>query len=306
MIFQISLDNKGLLLYNYIVSEKERIIKVKKRILAGIALAAASIMTISGCSFLQPQNTNALGTYDFTQMNLIQCKEPVEGQDVAVIETNKGTMTAVLYTEYAPKTIENFKIRVEEGFYNGKPFFALQQGIYGLTGASNEEGTEGITQDGNFIPNECSVDLWPFKGALLSYSSKMGYSDSRFFFCGALEITEENFKELRGYQDKETGEQIIPEELLEQFVKRGSVPGFAGSYTVFGQVINGFDVLDEILWTTADKKTMKPTEELIITKITLDTYAKDKFELEEPTADKFVTAEEIEQIPDEMNSQANN
>ena len=60
------------------------------------------------------QTTNALGTYDFTQMDLVQLNKPSEGQDVAVIETNLGTITAVLYAEFAPKTVANFKKRAED------------------------------------------------------------------------------------------------------------------------------------------------------------------------------------------------
>ena len=272
---------------------------MKKRILSVIA-AVLGVTMLTGCSLFGGQSTNAMGSYDFTQMDLIQLDKPAEGQDVAVIETNVGTMTAVLYTEYAPNTIANFKKRAEEGFYNGKPFFAIQQGIYAISGASNEEGTEGITDDGKFIPNECSVNLWPFKGAMMGYSNEMGYSDSRFFFCGALEITEENLKELRGYTDQETSQQVIPEELLEAFVKRGSVPGFAASYTVFGQVINGFDTLDKILWTDSDSNTKKPSENIIIEKITIDTYSEGKYAIEEPTADKYLTAEEIEKLESEL------
>lgn len=248
------------------------------------------------------QTTNALGSYDFTEMNLVQLDKPADGQDVAVIETNVGTITAVLYAEFAPNTVANFKKRAEEGFYDGKPFFALQKGIYAITGASNDEGTEGITDDGKYIENECSVNLWPFKGALLGYSTQQGYSDSRFFFTGALEITEENKKELRGYTNQETSAQVIPEELITAFEKRGSVPGFAGAYTVFGQVINGFDVLDKILWTNSDKSNMKPLEDLKIVKVTLDTYKDGKFAIEEPTSDKYLSAEEIAKIQNESNS----
>lgn len=248
------------------------------------------------------QTTNALGSYDFTEMNLVQLDKPADGQDVAVIETNVGTITAVLYAEFAPNTVANFKKRAEEGFYDGKPFFALQKGIYAITGASNDEGTEGITDDGKYIENECSVNLWPFKGALLGYSTQQGYSDSRFFFTGALEITEENKKELRGYTNQETSAQVIPEELITAFEKRGSVPGFAGTYTVFGQVINGFDVLDKILWTDSDKSNMKPLEDLKIVKVTLDTYKDGKFAIEEPTSDKYLSAEEIAKIQNESNS----
>lgn len=258
-----------------------------------------TVTAFSGCSMLGGQNTNALGSYDFSEMNLVQLDKPAEGQDVAIIETNVGTITAVLYAEFAPNTVANFKKRTEEGFYDGKPFFALQKGIYAITGASNDEGTEGITDDGKYIENECSVNLWPFKGSLLGYSSQQGYSDSRFFFTGALELTEENKKELRGYTNQETSAQVIPEELITAFEKRGSVPGFAGTYTVFGQVINGFDVLDKILWTDSDKSNMKPLEELKIVKVTLDTYKDGKFTIEEPTSDKYLSAEEIEKIQNE-------
>lgn len=273
-----------------------------KRKLAAILAGITAITAFSGCSMLGGQTTNALGSYDFTEMNLVQLDKPADGQDVAVIETNVGTITAVLYAEFAPNTVANFKKRAEEGFYDGKPFFALQKGIYAITGASNDEGTEGITDDGKYIENECSVNLWPFKGALLGYSTQQGYSDSRFFFTGALEITEENKKELRGYTNQETSAQVIPEELITAFEKRGSVPGFAGAYTVFGQVINGFDVLDKILWTDSDKSNMKPLEDLKIVKVTLDTYKDGKFAIEEPTSDKYLSAEEIAKIQNESNS----
>ncbi|MBR4305655.1 MAG: peptidylprolyl isomerase [Ruminiclostridium sp.] len=274
---------------------------MKKRILSAVALAMTAVMTFSGCSFFQ-QSTNAMGSYDFEEMELIQLKKPVEGQDVAIIETDCGTITAVLYTEYAPKTIENFKNRAKEGFYDGKSFFAIETGVYALTGASNEEGTEGVTEDGKFIENECSVNLWPFKGALMGYSSRAGYSDSRFFFAGAVEITEDDIKELKGYTNEETSQQVIPNELIDAFTTQGSVPGLAASYTVFGQVINGFEVLDEILWTASDINSKKPEKDIKIKKITLDTYAEGKFVLEEPTADKFLTKEEMEKLEQQLNS----
>lgn len=271
---------------------------MKKRIVAALAAVITALPLINGCSLFggSQQVTNAIGSYDFTHMELVQLNNPAEGQDVAIIETNMGTMTAVLYAEYAPNTVANFKKRVEEGFYDNKPFFALQEGVYAITGAANEEGTEGRTDDGQFIENECTVNLWPFKGALLGYSGQMGYCDSRFFFTGAIEITEENKKELSGYVDEETSSQIIPNELINAFEKRGSVPGLAGAYTVFGQLINGYDTLDKILWSGMDEKTQKPTSELIIKKITLDTYSEGKFTIEEPTADKYLSAEDIEKL----------
>ncbi len=282
---------------------------MKKKFIAAFAVVLSAAM-LSGCSlFGAQQSTNAMGSYNFEEMRLVQLEEPAEGMDVAVFDTTEGTMTAVLYTEYAPNTISNFKKRAEEGFYNDKPFFAIQKGIYGITGASNDEGTEGLTEDGNFIPNECSVDLWPFKGALLGYSTNgtknnEGYSDSRFFFAGAVEMTDDNMEELRGYTDTETSKQVIPEDLIAALRSRGSVAALAGNYTVFGQVISGFDTLDKILWRESDPNNMRPKEEVKILSVKLDTYSKDKYPVEEPTADKYVTAEELETAESNASSQA--
>lgn len=90
-----------------------------RRKLAAVLAGIITVTAFSGCSMLGNQTTNALGTYDFTQMDLVQLNKPSEGQDVAVIETNLGTITAVLYAEFAPKTVANFKKRAEEGFYDG-------------------------------------------------------------------------------------------------------------------------------------------------------------------------------------------
>ena len=47
---------------------------------------------------------------------------------------------------------------------------------------------------------------------------------------------------------------------------------------------------------------MKPLEELKIVKVTLDTYKDGKFTIEEPTSDKYLSAEEIAKIQNESNS----
>ena len=95
---------------------------MKKRILSVVALATAAVMTFSGCSFFQQESTNAMGSYDFEAMKLVQLEKPVEGQDVAIIETDCGTITAVLYADYAPNTVTNFKNRIKEGFYDDNTF----------------------------------------------------------------------------------------------------------------------------------------------------------------------------------------
>ena len=46
---------------------------------------------------------------------------------------------------------------------------------------------------------------------------------------------------------------------------------------------------------------MKPLEEIKIVKVTLDSYKDGKFTIEEPTSDKYLTAEEIAELQNESN-----
>lgn len=245
---------------------------LKKKIIGALA-AASMLLTMTGCSLFSTTPTSALGTYDFTQMELVQLEEPYEGQPVATIETSLGTITAVLYPNYAPNTVANFIARVNDGFYDGKKIYGVQPGAYFITGASNEEGTAGVTEDGKPIANECSVDLWPFKGAMMAYNGNAGYGDSRFFVVNNVELTDDDVETLRSYKDAD-GNQKIPEELIQAFIREGSVPHVAGLYTVFGQAIDGLDVVEKLTEVEINSDAMNPIEDIYINKITLSEYKK--------------------------------
>ncbi len=236
------------------------------------ALLAAGILSASGCALFGGSGAaSAIGSYDFSQMELIQFDEPYEGQPLAVIETSEGTIRAVLYPEYAPNTVDNFVNRANEGFYDGKEIYALVEQALFLTGSYNEEGTQGYTNDGQPIANECSVDLWTFRGALCSYSGKTGYGDSRFFVINNKDLTEDELAELRSYKDSD-GNQRLPEELITAFVEKGSVAHLAGRYTVFGQTIEGFDVIEKICTAACDEKTAKPLNEMKLVSVKITEY----------------------------------
>ena len=88
------------------------ILRFTKRIAAALA-GIIAVTAFSGCSLFSTQSTNAIGTYDFTQMNLVQLDKPAKGQDEDLIETNVGTLTAVSNKELATKTL--YRICTEHG-----------------------------------------------------------------------------------------------------------------------------------------------------------------------------------------------
>lgn len=237
-----------------------------------LALTAAGLLSLSGCALFGGNSTvSAIGTYDFSQMELIQFNEPYEGQPLAEIDTTLGTIRAVLYPEYAPNTVDNFINRANEGFYDGKDIYALVENAFFLTGSYNEEGTQGYTNDGQPIANEYSVNLWTFRGALCAYNGQAGYGDSRFFVINNKELTEDEITQLRSFKDEE-GNQRLPEELITAFIEKGSVAHFAGCYTVFGQTIEGFEVIEEICNAERDESTARPLNEIKLNSVKITEY----------------------------------
>ncbi len=249
-----------------------------KKKFAAIA-AAIAISVLSGCSLFGGNSTqSAIGTYNFSEMNLVQLEEPYENQPMAVINTSEGTIKAVLYPEYAPNTVDNFINRANEGFYNGKDIYAIVEQAFFLTGSYNEEGTQGFTNDGKPIKNEYSVDLWTFKGALCAYSGQVGHGDSRFFVINDKPLSEEEIAQLRAFKN-EDGTQKIPEELITAFVEKGSVAHFAGCYTVFGQTIEGFDIIEKICAVETDESTAHPVSPITIESIEITEYTSSEEEV---------------------------
>lgn len=230
-------------------------------------------LLLSGCTitdWLTPSETTS--TVGQEPIHLLQMEEPAEGQETAQIQTGQGTITIVLYPEQAPQTVRQFKRLVNEGYYNGKPIF-LQSDIPALiSGASDETGEEGkvATEDGKPVEVEKSESLWHFSGAVSVLPKETGIfsttyvSDSRFFILGNIPPTDEIAAEMKEYE--------YPDSVIGAYQKRGGLPQYTGRYTVFGQVIDGMDVLERILKTEIDAATGHPSDATKIESITLSTY----------------------------------
>ena len=241
---------------------------MKKRLV--IPLAAATLL-LGGCSLFSSGYTSEALYYDYSEVEFIQFEEPEDGQTIAIIKTNMGDMTAVLYPEYAPNTVDNFINRANDGYYDNTKIFGIYQSYFAATGSSSEDGTTGASNDGELIPNECTPKLWPFKGALCSYSHVTGYGDSRYIICNTLEFDDKAFEEIRAVLDKNK-EQLFPEELIAAWAEHGAIPQYSGMFTVFGQIIDGMDVFEDIMNVGFDSETGRPNEDIIIYTVEITEY----------------------------------
>jgi cyclophilin family peptidyl-prolyl cis-trans isomerase len=80
-----------------------------------------------------------------------------------VFETNKGSITAELYEDKAPKTTANFIDLIERGFYDGLKFHRYEPGFVIQGGDPKGNGTGGFvdpsTKKERRIPLEVSPEL---------------------------------------------------------------------------------------------------------------------------------------------------
>ncbi len=131
----------------------------------------------------------------------------------AIIETERGTMVVELYPAVAPKTVANFETLTNKGFYNGLtwhrvvPDFVIQGG--------DPDGT-GMGGPGYNVPAEIDKKEHHLRGSLATArqgdqsNPQRESSGSQFYIC------------------------LAPQ------------PGLDGDYTIFGAVIKGMDVADQI------------------------------------------------------------
>lgn len=61
---------------------------------------------------------------------------------VAVIETNRGTISCELRPDAAPKTVENFQKLANQGWYDGHTFFRVEPGLL-IQGGSPDDSSTG-------------------------------------------------------------------------------------------------------------------------------------------------------------------
>lgn len=253
---------------------------MKRRIFAAFTAAAAlaSSLALSGCTFTS-SNYNAMMDYDFSSINLVQLEPPEDGDTIAIIDTDFGEIRAVLYEEYCPNTVAKFVERAEAGQYNNLPVYAVVTDTYFLTGGFEDEKGQfiGRKDDSEALEHECNVNLWPFRGALVTYSELPGYSDARYIVCNTdPTMTQEQIDELKQSlaetENRSDVEKANLSNLFDKFIEVGGVFGMAGTVTVFGQTYEGLDVVEKISALQSDEETYRPLETVMVKSVTISAY----------------------------------
>lgn len=178
---------------------------------------------------------------------LVACNQ--DKNSYALIETDYGNMKVMLYN-HTPKHKENFIKLAKEGFYKDLlfhrviPSFMIQGGDPQSRGAAPNTNL-GAGGPGYLIDAE--IGSPHVRGALAAARTggagnpEKKSSGSQFYVVQGQPQTEasmNNWEQRKGIKYNEAQRKL--------YIEKGGRPDLDMEYTVFGEVVEGFDVIDKI------------------------------------------------------------
>lgn len=189
-----------------------------------------------------------------------QLQKPAKGEKIAIMKTTMGDIKIRFFAKEAPKAVENFIGLAEKGYYNGIIFHRVIKDFMIQGGDPTGTGTGGESIWGADFEDEFNENLHNLRGTLSMANSGANTNGSQFFIVHApaqqKELTE--WMKSQGY----------PQELVELYQKYGGTPWLDNKHTVFGQVMEGMDVVDKIASVkTTGSPEDRPIEEVKINSV---------------------------------------
>ena len=183
-----------------------------------------------------------------------QLDKPLTGETVAIMHTNHGDISIRLFAEKAPKTVENFVTHAKDGYYNGLIFHRVINDFMIQGGDPTGTGCGGESIWGRPFKDEFDKELHNLRGALSMANAGPGTNGSQFFIVQAKAVHPQLLGQMKGLRD------YFPETVEAAYAEVGGTPHLDYKHSVFGQVFEGMDVVDEIaaVATNAQDKPLEP------------------------------------------------
>ena len=131
----------------------------------------------------------------------------LDPENTLILETTKGKATIALRPDLAPNHVARIKELAREGFYNGTPFHRVIEGFMAQGGDPTGTGMGG---SGKKLKAEFNAGKHVRGTCLMARAQSPDSADSQFFICF------------------------------------GDASFLNGQYTVWGEVVDGMDTIDQI------------------------------------------------------------
>ncbi len=224
--------------------------------------------------------------YGYYRKATMEVKNPIVTMEVE----NFGTIKLELYPEEAPQTVSNFIALANNGFYDGLKFHRVVKGFMIQGGDKNGDGT-GFPSLSDIEPNisEDQDREYNIVGEFLAngYDNTIKHKEGVISMARADYTSYSSTLTTQSYNS--AGSQF--------FIMTEDNNSLDGSYAAFGKVIEGMDVVhaiesvdvkeaetsdstEEATEETAEETTEEtekstPVEDVIISKVTVETYGID-------------------------------
>jgi peptidyl-prolyl cis-trans isomerase B (cyclophilin B) len=175
--------------------------------------------------------------------------KPADGDEVGIIETTKGKIIVMFFPQVAPNHVKNFIKLSKDGFYNGTRFHRCIPGFMIQGGDPNSRKLD-------------ASDLWGTGGPIDSSGNRLSVN-AEF----------SKLKHLRGVLSMARSSD--PNSAGSQFfIMQANYPSLDGKYSAFGKVLEGMDVVDEIvkLGNREDNGSVVPKNAVEINTVTIEKW----------------------------------
>ena len=168
---------------------------------------------------------------------------PAAGDTVAIINTTKGTIKVKLFPEETPKTFENFTTHAKNGYYDGIIFHRVIKDFM-IQGGQNKDGR---LDPGYRVPAEFKDNHFHKKGALAAarqtdqVNPQKASSGSQFYIVQGKVYDDRTLDMFESRMGK-----VFSARQRQAYKTVGGTPHLDGDYTVFGEVVEGLEVVDKI------------------------------------------------------------
>lgn len=230
---------------------------MKRRLLSVIAalVAAAAVCTFGGCSSSEEK---AVGNVKDVTLQ--------EDDVFAVINVmDYGSITVKLFPDVAPKAVQRFITLATRGYYDGKSIHRVIPDMLIQGGSFTGTGYDGNVADDEYFNIETSPEACHFYGALCFAKGAKG-NYCQFYIVNNHVPTDINEiaanlrtqlddadissrllpADKKFYEDYYAQLMAIPDAVKEKYAQVGGDYELDGDYTVFGQTVAGFEIIDAI------------------------------------------------------------
>lgn len=188
---------------------------------------------------------------------------------------NFGTVKAELYPDQAPETVSNFIALANRGFYDGTAFHRIVKDFMIQAGSKGGDGTTGAKISD--LKDNGADEEYTIKGEFISN----GVTNTLKFEEGILAMARADYTQYSSGLKEES----YNSGCSQFFIMTKENSGLNGTYTAFGKVIEGMDVvhkIEEVECTVAEgqeetegAEVSAPVEKPLVTSIRVETYGID-------------------------------